>query len=347
MKFFKIIFYNLLIFFTFILFIELFLGYWFDKDNFGPYMREHRMKNQRIEWSGVNEKIIYFYRRNYYGFRGDDMKPSEIDAIIMGGSVIDERYKPTQYTITERLNQNLEKDYNISLVNAGIEAQSTQGMLLSFKNWLFKLKSFSPKFILFYVGINDVKVKENKIPKKLNSDGHLINPNKIEVFKDNIKSRSILYDSARIFKFKYLPREGFITYDGKSSENYKKNFKFINYNFAKANYNIKKLQKKHNLKIKNYIYRIELLNDMSKKLGSEPIFITNLSASGHTEELFILNFELMKLCRIKNYKCIDVAKNINGDDKYWRDGVHTTKYGSKIFADKIYEELKEILKSFI
>ena len=64
MKFFKIIFFNLLIFFTFILFTELFFGYWFDKDNFGPYMREHRMKNQRIEWSGDNEKVIYFYRKN-------------------------------------------------------------------------------------------------------------------------------------------------------------------------------------------------------------------------------------------------------------------------------------------
>ena len=44
MKLIKILFYNLLIFLLFFLTIEIFFGYWFDKDNMGPYMREHRMK---------------------------------------------------------------------------------------------------------------------------------------------------------------------------------------------------------------------------------------------------------------------------------------------------------------
>ena len=344
MKFFKIIFYNLILLFSFILLIELFFGYWFDKDNFGPYMREHRMKNQRIEWFNGDEKITYFYRKNYHGFRGRDVEPSKIDAIIMGGSVIDERYKPDQYTITGYLNEKLKKDYNITLVNAGNEAQSTKGMVLSFKNWLYKLKDFSPKFILFYVGLNDVKTKEDRNEKKIDSDGHLINPDKKEVLLDNFKSRSILYDAARILKFKYLPRKGFVKYDGKISENYKNGYKFINYNFAKKNYDVKKLQKKYKKKIKNYIYRIDLLNEMSKKIGSKPIYITNITSTGHTEELFILNFELMKQCKLKEYKCIDRAKTVNGKVEYWRDGIHTTKYGSKLFANLIYEELKEILK---
>jgi len=343
MKFFKIIFYNFILFFTFILLIELFFGYWFDKNNFGPYMREHRMKNQRIEWSDGKEKIIYFYKRNYYGFRGEDVKLSKIDAIIMGGSVIDERYKPDQYTITGYLNEKLKKDFNITLLNAGIEAQSTKGIVLGFKNWLFKLKDFSPKFILFYVGLNDLNTNEED-QKKITSDGHLINPERKEILLDNIKSRSILYDSARILKFKYLPRKGFVKYDGKVSSTYKKKFKFIDYNFAKKNYDIKKLQKKYDFKIKNYIYRIDLLNELSKKIGSEPIYITNINSSGHTEKLFILNFELMKRCKLKKYKCIDMAKNVNGKVEYWRDGTHTSKDGSRLFANIIYDELKEMLR---
>ena len=344
MKFFKIIFYNLILFSTLILFIELFFGYWFDKNNFGPYMREHRMKNQRIEWFDGKEKITYFYRRNYYGFRGDDVEPSEIDAIIMGGSVIDERYKPEQYTITGYLNEKLKKDYNITLVNAGIEAQSTKGIVLSFKNWLFKLEDFSPKFILFYVGMNDILTKENDDQTNIDPDGHIVNPERKEVLGDNIKSRSILYDTARIFKFKYLPREGFMKYTGKVSETYKKKFKFIEYNLAKKNYDIKKLQKKYDKKIKNYIYRIDLLNEMSKKIGSEPIYITNISSVGHTEDIFVLHFELIKQCKLKKYKCIDMAKNVNGKVEYWRDGTHTTKDGSRLFADIIYDELKELVK---
>jgi len=343
MNFFKIFFYNLIIFFSFILILELIFGYWFDKDNFGPYMREHRMKNQRIEWTDGKEKITYFYRKNYYGFRGADIKPSKIDAIIMGGSVIDERYKPEQYTIAGYLNEKLNQDYNITLVNAGIEAQSTQGMLFGFKNWLSKLKNFSPKFILFYVGLNDVGGKENFDKKILDPNGHIINPSAKEALIDNIKSRSILYDSARIFKFKYLPRKGFIKYDGKVAETYKRDFKFIDYNFAKENYDIKKLQKKYYKKIKNYIYRIDKLYERSKKIGSEAIYITNITSAGHTEELYILNFELIKQCKLKKYKCIDMAKNINGKIEYWKDGSHTTKKGSETFANEIYVDLKKIL----
>jgi lysophospholipase L1-like esterase len=343
-KFLKIVFYNFLILITFILLTEIFFGYWFDKDNFGPYMREHRMKNQRIEWSNGNEKITYFYRRNYHGFRGADINPSDIDAIIMGGSVIDERYKPDKYTITGHLSKNLEEDFNIKLTNAGVEAQSTRGMVMSFKNWLFKLNEFSPKFILFYVGINDMKWSENEKLNDFKSDGHLLNPNTHEVIKDNVKSRSILYDSARIFKFKYLPREAFEKYDGKIDENYKKNYNFTSYTFAKNNYNITELQKKYNKKIKHYVYRIDELSRLSKILGSTPIFITNLASPGHVEEIFILNHELLNHCELKKYNCIDLAKQINGKPEYWKDGTHTSKIGSEIFAKLIYKDLKKIIE---
>jgi hypothetical protein len=304
------------------------------------------MKNQRIEWTNKEEKIIYFYRRNYYGFRGKDLEPSEINALILGGSVIEERYKPEKYTITEFLNESIKKDYNFYLTNGGVAAQSTKGMVLSFKNWLFKMKDFSPRFILFYVGINDVNTDEKDNLDNIKPDGHLINPDKREVIKDNIKSRSILYDTVRIFKFKYLPRDGFIKYDGQVSSDYKKKFNFLSYNFAKENYNINNLKNKYDKKIKNYLYRIDLLYEMSKNLNSQPIFITNIEATGHIEELFIMNFQLMEHCKIKNYNCIDMAKKVDGNVDYWRDGTHTTKKGSKKFSDLIYFELKEIFKIY-
>ena len=347
MKIIKIFFYNFLVLFTFIILFEIFFGYWFDKDNFGPYMREHRMKNQRIEWSDEKEKIVYFYRKNYYGFRGEDTKPSDIDAIIMGGSVIDERYKPEKYTITGFLNKKLEKEFNIKLTNAGSEGQSTKGMVLSFKNWLFKLDDFKPKFILFYIGLNDTILKESRNEKKIIPDGHLLNPEKKEILIDNIKSRSILYDSIRIFKFKYLPREGFVKYDGKISAGYKKKFNntydFIDFDKAEKMYDAKKLQEKYKNKIKNYLHRIDMLYKFSKDIGSIPIFITGIDSYGYIEALYMLHSELITHCKLKNYNCLDIAKNINGKVEYWRDGTHTTKEGSNIFANEIYIELKEIL----
>mgnify|MGYP004006066831 FL=1 len=48
MKILKVISINFLIFISTLLIIELIFGYWFDKDNLGPYMREHRMKKNSI-----------------------------------------------------------------------------------------------------------------------------------------------------------------------------------------------------------------------------------------------------------------------------------------------------------
>ncbi len=339
----KILTINFIIVLIFVSLVELFFGYWFDKDNFGPYMREHRMKNQRILWKNGNEEIEYFYRRNYHGFRGADINPSEIEGIILGGSVIDERYKPEQYTITEFLNNRLKKNnLNIKFINGGIEAQSTAGMIFGFNNWLLKLKNFSPKFIIFYIGLNDRGINDDIILSST-YDGHILNPNKKDVFFDNIKSRSIFLDSIRKIKFKYLPRKGFVKYDGKSTDNYLKNYNFISHEYAKKNYNHDLLENKHEKKIENYLARIDLLAKYSKKINSIPIFVSNIGSKGHQETIFTLNSSLISHCIKKNYNCIDLASKLNPKIDLWVDGVHTTKKGSKAMADTMYLDLKKII----
>ena len=135
-KFIKIGFLNLFIFFVLVLLSELTFGYWFDKYNFGPYMREFRLKSNpyTIEFEG--NKYNYIYLRNYHGFRGEKIKPSEIQAIIIGGSTTDERYKPAELTITGLLNTKLkEQNIDLKIINAGIEGQSTIGHRYNFTKW--------------------------------------------------------------------------------------------------------------------------------------------------------------------------------------------------------------------
>ena len=250
-----LVFINFLILLIFIFFVELVFGYWFDKDNFGPYMREHRMKNQPTSFKYKNKTYVYNYKRNYHGFRGDDIDPSKIEAVIIGGSEIDERYKPDEFTITENLNKKLHKNnYKFKIINAGIEAQSTVGIIYNFKHWFTKIKNFSPKLILFYVGLNDTGISEKGGNNPKGGDGHIKNPDSKEVFYDNIKSRSFLYDSARIFKFKYLPRKNFVKYENYIDSNFENNFNFITYEDAINKYDLKLLKKKYNKSIK---YKID------------------------------------------------------------------------------------------
>ena len=341
-KFLKIFSINVILVLFFISFIELFFGYWFDKDNFGPYMREHRMKNQRILWKYELEEIEYFYRRNYYGFRGTDINPSEITGIILGSSLIDERYKPEKYTITEFLNKKLEKNnFDIKFINAGIEGQTSSGTVASFEKWLFKLKNFSPNYIIFYLGKND-SLHQGMDMTNVNH-GHILNPEKKEVFFDNIKSRSIIYDSIRKIKFKYLPRKGFVKYDGKIKENYTKEYDYTEYKTVNNQYDLVKLVSKNKEKISIYLKKIDKLNEYSKQLNSVPVFVTNIGSHGYDSNLFMYNQSLINHCKIKKYKCIDLAKKVRPDINYWYDHQHTTKKGSAHMANLIYEDLKKIL----
>ena len=333
---------NIILILFFISFIELFFGYWFDKDNFGPYMREHRMKNQRILWQYEEEEIEYYYRRNYYGFRGADINPSEITGIILGSSLIDERYKPEKYTITGFLNKTLKKNnFDIKFINAGIEGQTSSGTVASFEKWLFKLENFSPNYIIFYLGVND-SLYQNMDVSNVNH-GHLLNPEKKEIFFDNVKSRSIIYDSIRKIKFKYLPRKGFVKYDGKISENYKKEYHYTEYKMINDQYDLSKLISKKKEKILIYLKKIDKLNKYSKQINSIPIFITNIGSHGYDSSLFAYNQSLINHCKIRKYKCIDLAKKVAPNIEYWYDHQHTTKKGSAYMADLIYEDLKKIL----
>ena len=46
-------------------------------------MREHRMKNQRILWENKEEKVSYFYRRNYQD-SGCRYNPADIQVLYWG-----------------------------------------------------------------------------------------------------------------------------------------------------------------------------------------------------------------------------------------------------------------------
>ena len=342
-KFIKIISINILLILLIILSAELLFGYWFDKDNFGPYMREHRMKNQRIIYKNATEEVTYFYRRNYFGFRGADIDPSKIQAVIFGGSVIDERYKPDKYTITGFLNKKLkENNFNVNFINGGIEGQSSAGMVSNFNVWLNKLKNFSPKYIIYYVGINDSLISENIVLSN-EHDGHLLRNEKKAVFLDNIRSRSILLDSLRKIKFKFLPKKGFVKYNGKITKDYIDNFKFTTYVDAEKKYDVNFLQIKHKKRIKNYLMRIDKLQEYSNKINSKAIFVTNIGSKGYDETLFIQNYSIMKHCKKKNYHCMDLAKELNPKIEYWVDDVHTSKSGSEAIAEKIYNNIKNII----
>ena len=65
---------------------------------------------------------------------------------------------------------NIYNDYNIDVVNAGIDGQSTHGHIWNFKFWFNKIPSLKTKYIIFYIGIN-----EKPIPNKYDNSYSKLN----------------------------------------------------------------------------------------------------------------------------------------------------------------------------
>ena len=345
----KILFINSFIFLICLLIVEIIFGYWFSEFNLGPYMREHRLKKNPVVLTYKDVKYDYIYKRNYHGFRGEEIDPSLIDAVIIGGSTVDERYKPSEFTITGNLNVLLKnKGYNFKITNAGIEGQSTYGHIYNFEHWFPKLKNFSPKLYIFYVGGSDFgglnKVKEAQI--LLGADGHVKNPEKLEVFFDNFKSRSFFYDKLRLIKQKYYLTDKIMKYDHDYyNENNIIEYQYINYKKALEIHDVDYLKSKYQKRISNYLNRIKILTDHVVNNGAVPIFINQVLSEGlKQEDLFIHNYALIEYCRSKKLHCIDMAKKFNGKLDYWYDGAHTSALGSKVIAETIIDDLIKIIK---
>ena len=343
---FKLISINLIFFFIFIIFIELIFGYWFEKYNFGPYLREHRLKKIPYQMTYGNIKYNYEYIKNSYAFRGQELNPKDIKIIMVGGSTTDERYKPEKFTIVEILNKKLnEQNFSKKIINAGIEGQSTRGHVANFNYWFNKIENFKPEFMIFYIGINDsIFLNSNNSDLQ---DGWIKNPNKFESFLDNIKSRSILANLIKKIKHKYNMKDEskrlIYDYDYHMKNNKEKKI-YINYNDKFDMYDLNISLKSNKIIIDKYIQNIDRLYNLTKSLGAVPIFINQPAQQGHFSEiLFVLNNSLILHCKKKEYNCIDLVKELEATNDFWWDGIHTTPKGSRAIADKIFPKLIKFL----
>ena len=336
--------------------IEIIFGGWFDKNNFGAYFKEHRMKKVPYTIKYENKIYDYIYRRNFLGFRGPEVKTNDIKAVFIGGSTADERWLPDEFTIVGNLNKQLEKDnINLKIINAGIEGQSTVGYLVNFTHWFSKLENFNPEYFIFYTGINDMW--RDKFDKFDYSDGiaKLVENNKFDYFIDNLKSKSIFIDLIRRAKYKsnvekksiYLDHDkGIKQYTNSKALSYgdTNDYNYLVYKDALKKIDVKKLLEDEEKKIRFYLNNIDQLVEYSKSYNAIPIFINQVMANGaHEKSLLALSIALMDHCVKKNYKCIDLATNFKGKQNYWYDGIHTTPLGSEIISEKIYPKFKKII----
>ena len=333
----KTIFYNIIVFLLLLILGEAVFGYWFTKDNFGIYMRKERNKNWKTSSNFNNIKYDFFYKRNFYGFRGDEFDPKNVEIIFEGGSTANQRYTPEELTIVGQLNKKFKSDkINIKIYNAATDGKSLRGIIYDFVHWFPKINNFKPKYAIFYLGLNEVVLADQMEEKMYDLK---IQEKKIDRIKDYIKNNSFIHDAYKTIANKYFPKEtgGYFLNDEKLYNN----FTYINYKQAK---NLKRvISDKDNKIVEQLEKRLLILENIMKSNNLTPIFITQITYNGlNRQKLFLINESLKKFSRNKNYHLIKLDEIIEMELYDFYDDGHSTPQGSKRIADTIYPFLKKI-----
>lgn len=208
------------------------------------------------------------YTRDSNGLRGVDGPLDAIFMLTMGGSTTDQRYLSDDATWQEVLQRRIEADGRTAdIVNAGIDGQSSVGHIKNFAQWTTRIEDLKPRYILFYVGINDFYFPDTNA-----FDGDLAKTG----IGRRIRDRSALVAMGRVLESLLkgstdetgARRRAGHSFDGVYTAGYVE---------------LRTLERccTQEVLVKSFQalgQRIVRLADLSRRAGSEPVFVTQRSA---------------------------------------------------------------------
>lgn len=181
--------------------LELAFGGWLNHD---PWDRTSELNIIRSREITYDTQEIYGkklasvrYTRDNFGLRSGCSKVSDIDILTIGGSTTDQRYVPDGMTYQDVLQSLLSQELGrvVCVSNAGVDGHSTFGHLASFEYWFPLITNLKPKYILFYVGINDAGF----IDKPIRGFDSLHNSGDNDLW-EHVRYKSAIYNFARIIR---------------------------------------------------------------------------------------------------------------------------------------------------
>ena len=103
----------------------------------------------------------FIYQRDAFGFRGSGVDPARITILTLGGSTTNQLYLPEEATWQAVLERSLRQTgRDVVVANAGLDGQSTIGMVADLELWIPYVPQLKPRLVLVYVGINDVYIRD-------------------------------------------------------------------------------------------------------------------------------------------------------------------------------------------
>ncbi len=103
---------------------------------------------------GSGGPLVIEYSRDARGYRGLQGNENKKLILTIGGSTTDQRFITDGEDWQSKVNKQISREY--SVVNGGVDGQSSYGHLFSIMNWHSKeLPALQVSLVVYYVGVND------------------------------------------------------------------------------------------------------------------------------------------------------------------------------------------------
>jgi hypothetical protein len=357
----KVVAVNLLLIFGVIVAAELVFGSWFsDTHPLYQFTKPRNLAMVQDNPFGDQPQQIH-YTRDANGFRGLEGPVGDIDIITVGGSTTDQRYLDDGSTFQAVLKDLFRKEgRELSIANAGIDGQSTIGHLHNFASWFNKIEGLKTKYILYYIGVNDVlRLEGSEVFDVIQVKGARLD------WQLYIREKSIFYQIYLIVKQMATPNP----YAHGATREY-----IVDPRTAVEKGNISQYETEDVVRSLAALRgRVKELDRLTNQMGAKAIFVTQRSARwdrrdgtvigvpvyrrgegsefsnlGEVNGVDIYNLEklvsdsILSECEAVGAICIDLFDEVQfqlpGD---FYDPVHTTSSGAKAVGELMFQKLRD------
>ena len=295
----KLIFFNFFLVLILIGILEIIFGDWLFEDrlNHLNIIKDHKMKFAVENLYDWHEDYVE-YRRDIYGFRSKYNSLNNIDIITIGGSTTDQRFIGEGFTYQDIIRKLFSDDNKyISVVNAGVDGQTTHGHIKNFDYWFKNIPSLKPKYFLFFIGVNDL------YSLKPGEHDNIIDNDKRELklgFLNKIRSNSVFYYLIKLASGLQKAK----TYN--LGHGYKKSYPMVNWT---TEFKIDNHETFISNSLDSFEERLHVLINNVRKYGAQTIFVTQ----SHRRIYDIIDGQLYGEKDYLNLNGVD----INGTDYYY------------------------------
>lgn len=338
---------NLGIFLALACVAELIFGDWISPRDFGA-LNLPRNSVRTFDVENLYGGGIITHTRDTHGLRGDYGTLENIDMLALGGSTTNELYVDDAKIWTAELQRNLRThDPSWDIANAGAEGQSTVGHLYNFDVWFPNLQGLAPKYVIAYIGVNDVHVESQADHDAISS------PDPMRNFAQWFKNKSAIYRLYKVVRGMMEARDAKVIHGGGQA--------------ARGPWQeiappALTVDDETQGRVQEYATRVGKLIERIEGFGAQAIIVTQSRSAYRVEngKLFVptgtdgpvakngyitqstFNAAAMQACQAKsNAVCIDLGRDLRfGDDDFY-DWVHTTESGSIRIGRFLFGHLKD------